>query len=721
MNKKDKKPDDGTGCLIFGILIGLFFIWLDLASSAKRDPYLSPADSGGLALIGGLCVIGSSIFLILIWSDKLKQARLAEPKSGSSKQEFVNSSPSHPQPMQIPVLATIARVGRTPSDASNPRFLVFDLETAKVLPEGATDFRTFHPLGITCAATLDETGMLRLWHGKDNSGRPTAKMTKAEAGSLLGFLLEQQANGRCVVTWNGAAFDFHVIGEEADDLDGGAQIAKNHVDLMLAFVSVKGHRLALKTAAEACGSHKGSADIDSGSEIPKLWSQGEYARCLEYVKQDVHAIAQVTRHLLIYKGFAWKSKRGISQNFSLPSWVHGLSDMTVAEVLGWPEPDTSWMNDPPRREDFLAWTEGLCDERSQHSIGTPASADSAVISSGGETVEPDFTREEVAALIAAGGVIDLSGMNLAGLDLSGLNLEDADFEQADLTNANLSGANLRSANMAHSTLSDAKLCGANLSDADLSKAFLDGTNLDKATLVRANLTEAKFGYARAIQANLRDAVLREASIFTTDLEEANLENAVLEGADLTYVWLEGANLRGACLDGGHFQDLDLEGADLSDCSLVETGWIYCNLQGANLSRARLNSANFYMHCNLNDAILVQAQMQQVTIDSASMRQVNLRAVDLSDCRLLFNTLTGAILADTCLKRAGLTLCILEGADLSGADLHSARLLGVSLAGTNLRGAVLLNVDLIGVGLSGVTYDNKTQWPDGFVPPQATDQ
>jgi uncharacterized protein YjbI with pentapeptide repeats len=722
MNKKSKESD-GTGCLISGILFGLFLIWMGLALPAKRDSYLSSDGSGLLVLMGGLLLIGSSIFLMLILSDKRKQARLSTSNPADSKQDSASSTPSHSPLTQIPRTANIGRAEPLPRDASSPRFLVFDLETAKVLPEGTTDLQAYHPLGIACAATLDETGRLQLWHGKDSLGKPTARMTKAEAGSLLNFLREQQASGRYVVTWNGAAFDFHVLGEEADSLDDSAQLARNHADLMFAFVGVKGYRLALKTAAEACGSHKGSAGIESGGEVPKLWAKGEYARCLEYVKQDVQAIAHVTRHLLTNKGFVWRSQRGNSQNFGLPPQVRGLSDMTVAKVLGWPKPDTSWMSDAPRREDFLAWTEGFGEKKTRNSMSTHELTESAVSLAGIEATEPDFTREEVIALIASGDEIDLSWANLAGLDLSGLNFGNANFEGAnltetDLTGADLSGANLRYADLVNASLSNTKLCGANLSDADLSEAFLGGTDLENAILQQVNLTRAKIGYAHLRKANLQGAVLREAVIFTTDLEEADLENAILEDADLTDVWLKRANLRGTCLNGNHLHDVDFDGADLSDCSLAETAWMSCNLQGADLSRVNLRNAHFDMLCNFNDANLEQAQMQHVTIDTASMRCINLSAADLADCILHSVTLTEAVMVDTCLKRAKLILCNMEGANLSGADLNSAGLLGVCLNGTNLRGAVLLNVDLTGISLSGAVYDHKTQWPVGFVPPHS---
>ncbi len=36
------------------------------------------------------------------------------------------------------------------------RYMAFDLEIARPLPEGGEDWKSIRPLGITCAATLTE-------------------------------------------------------------------------------------------------------------------------------------------------------------------------------------------------------------------------------------------------------------------------------------------------------------------------------------------------------------------------------------------------------------------------------------------------------------------------------------------------------------------------------------------------------------------------------------
>ena len=48
------------------------------------------------------------------------------------------------------------------------KYLAFDIETAKVVPENETNWKSHRPLGISCAATLlADSNELVLWHGAD--------------------------------------------------------------------------------------------------------------------------------------------------------------------------------------------------------------------------------------------------------------------------------------------------------------------------------------------------------------------------------------------------------------------------------------------------------------------------------------------------------------------------------------------------------------------------
>lgn len=234
-------------------------------------------------------------------------------------------------------------------------FLAFDLEIARIVAD-FDRWQQYRPLGIACAATLDEGGQLRLWYGHLPDGRPAPRMTEALAHELLVHLDEQQASGRPIVTWNGAAFDFDVLGEEAGDPHLAARIARTHVDLMVAFACVQGYRLSLKKAALACGSFKGAGGVENGADAPVLWAAGEYERTLAYLEQDVRATAAVAEYLLAHCGFTWVTAKGTRATFRLPAKVRGLQDMTVEQALSWTKPAGRDYAAKVNRSEFLAWT-----------------------------------------------------------------------------------------------------------------------------------------------------------------------------------------------------------------------------------------------------------------------------------------------------------------------------------------------------------------------------
>ena len=92
-----------------------------------------------------------------------------------------------------------------------PRYLAFDLEISKVMPEGSDDFRRFRPLGISCAATLPSDGDLKLWYGKDSQGKIANQTPVERLMRLVSYLMDFQLKGYKIVTWNGLGFDFDIL------------------------------------------------------------------------------------------------------------------------------------------------------------------------------------------------------------------------------------------------------------------------------------------------------------------------------------------------------------------------------------------------------------------------------------------------------------------------------------------------------------------------------
>jgi hypothetical protein len=140
-----------------------------------------------------------------------------------------------------------------------------------------------------------------------------------------------------------------------------AELAMEHIDLMLMVTFARGHYLALQKALEGAGMAGKLKRVQlsdgrwiegmEGSLAPILWEQGEQEAVLAYLEQDVRqqlALAQWVRRT---GEIRWTSGAGNPQAAEFGELL------TVNECFALPEPDTSWMRDPPSREQFTAWME----------------------------------------------------------------------------------------------------------------------------------------------------------------------------------------------------------------------------------------------------------------------------------------------------------------------------------------------------------------------------
>lgn len=127
----------------------------------------------------------------------------------------------------------------------------------------------------------------------------------------------------------------------------------------------------------------------------------------------------------------------------------------------------------------------------------------------------------------------------------------------------------------------------------------------------------------------------------------------------------------AAIRAGLVEDRQLNGLEMPASDLRRSRLVYRELRGSNFA--------------------------QSDFTSASLQGCDLRAADLSS----------TILAKTTLHAADL-----RGANLANAKLHECDLSQARLEGADLRGAEIKDCDL------RATYDESTQWPDGFDPEPA---
>lgn len=229
------------------------------------------------------------------------------------------------------------------------KYLAFDIETAKILPEVAGDLLAHRPLGICCAATLaaDEDEPQR-FYSVESDGTPSSQMRREDLSTLVDVLLEKTQTGYTIVTHNGLGFDFDVLAEESSRFEDCKQLALGHVDMMFHLFCEKGFGVGLNAAAKVLGLSK-PADVD-GSVVPQLWKGGDHQRVLDYVGQDCRLTMDVAVTSEKHRAFRWMTRKGSIAYFDIPSgWL------IVHEAMELPDPDTSWMDHPWPRSKFTHW------------------------------------------------------------------------------------------------------------------------------------------------------------------------------------------------------------------------------------------------------------------------------------------------------------------------------------------------------------------------------
>lgn len=224
------------------------------------------------------------------------------------------------------------------------KYLAFDIETAKVMPEHEPNWKSCRPLGISCAATLlTDTDEVHLWRGQGD------RMSREDAGELVEYLSSKAAKGYTILTWNGLGFDFDILAEESGRLDECRELARGHLDMMFHILCRLGYGVSLQAAANGMGL-PGKPEGMNGALAPVLWAEGKQQTVLDYVSQDVRTTAELAMACESCGSFHWISKSGNRRTMRLPrGWL------TVEQAEKMPVPNTLWMRDPWRREEFTGW------------------------------------------------------------------------------------------------------------------------------------------------------------------------------------------------------------------------------------------------------------------------------------------------------------------------------------------------------------------------------
>ena len=230
------------------------------------------------------------------------------------------------------------------------RMVAFDIETAKITPEGA-DLRKERPLGITCVGLYYPDGVsTRYYHQTSERDEPHGEMSVAQCGIVLRDLARMTGQGYKVISHNGAGFDLDILGEEAGLRYFAGQLARAHYDMMLEILTIMGYPIGLAALAKGLGLGEKHEGI-SGASAPELWAQSQESRykVLEYVVQDAKLTLDVFQAVEERGELVWITKKGKKK---VEPW-HGWH--TVAECLASEQKMVDWIKNPLRRSEMTQW------------------------------------------------------------------------------------------------------------------------------------------------------------------------------------------------------------------------------------------------------------------------------------------------------------------------------------------------------------------------------
>lgn len=189
------------------------------------------------------------------------------------------------------------------------RYVAFDIETAKILPEDYGNLHSYRPLGITCAAIWSgDKDKPQTFYSVEADGSPSPEMNPNNLSDIVDTLFNFQRSGYTIVTHNGLGFDFNILPGESGRTEDCKKLALRHVDMMFHIFCGREVGVGLNAATKAIGQSK--PEGMSGSVAPRLWKEGEHQKVLDYVAQDCRLTLDIATKSEQEGTFRWITQKG---------------------------------------------------------------------------------------------------------------------------------------------------------------------------------------------------------------------------------------------------------------------------------------------------------------------------------------------------------------------------------------------------------------------------
>ena len=221
----------------------------------------------------------------------------------------------------------------------------------------ALDIETTHCGGIACIgiALADVEEPIRIYQ-QEMDGGIAKRLTAKRILDSVEFVYQYRKQGYTLVSWNGAGFDLRKMAELLEATPAAVrllrQLASDHIDMMFHCLAVKGYPVSLRAACEGTGV-KGKTEGMSGAQAIDLWEDpARRTEIIDYCAQDARATLDLFFKSLSRGQMNWISRKGRLNTLAL-----SVGWMTVRAAMRTELPDTSWMDSPMPRSQFVDWLE----------------------------------------------------------------------------------------------------------------------------------------------------------------------------------------------------------------------------------------------------------------------------------------------------------------------------------------------------------------------------
>lgn len=171
---------------------------------------------------------------------------------------------------------------------------------------------------------------------------------------LLEALLACESGARCLVTFNGTAFDFRQIAAgvvQRADARRASRLALTSYDLMLDFAADTGYMSSLDSFAGATLGERKTAD---GEAAVRLWNAGDHLAVQKYCENDARITCALHEHGVAYGFLERHTRAGKLARWALRPGLFRVATEALATHAASP-PDNGWMTDPPDVASMADW------------------------------------------------------------------------------------------------------------------------------------------------------------------------------------------------------------------------------------------------------------------------------------------------------------------------------------------------------------------------------